>query len=219
MNFFRLSEEECRLFDEFGTALDFAPHRLIYKKGDPAQFLYYIKKGRVRIFDQMASGREITIDVIEAGYIFGESGFCEQAVRPVNVQALNQVILIAVPIRMLADLTTQYPTLALHLLQMCSDSMDRLMNRVEEQCLLDRYGKTASYLLDITAVESAERGTLGGIVPYTHDDLATSLGLNRTTVTAVLKYFDQKKWISCGYGQIRILDRDSLIQFVESQKA
>lgn len=219
MNFERLSAEECALFERIGVQKEYAPRQSVYSKGETDQALYYIKKGRIRIYETMPSGREITVDVIEAGYIVGESAFCGIVERPINVQAINEVILIAIPVeRLVKELQTQ-PTLALHLLQMCSDSMDRLMNRVEEQCLLDRYGKIASYLLDVTAVESMERGTIGGVVPYTHSNLADYLGLNRTTVTAVLKYFDQKKWISCGYGQIRVLKRESLQEFVNAQRS
>lgn len=214
----RLTKEECGLLNACGVTAVFAPGTMIYMKGDTADRMYYIKKGRVRIFDNIPSGREITIDVIEAGHIFGESGFAAGSLRPVNVQAINEVTLTVLEIPALVDQIAACPSLALHLLQMCSDSMDRLTRRVEEQCLLDRFGKTASYLLDVTSVESEEKGTLGGIVPYTHGELADALGLNRTTVTAVLKYFEQKHWISCGYGQIRVLERAKLQQFVEEQQ-
>lgn len=213
----RLTKDECGIFERIGTQVVIKPGDMIYVKGDMADKFYYIKKGRVRIFDNMPSGREITVDVIEAGHIFGESAF-GSPVRPINVQAVNEVVLIVVDMQSLADQMGRNPTLALHLLQMCSDSMDRLMNRVEEQCMLDRYGKIASFLLDVTSVESAEKGTLGGNVPFTHGDISAYLGLNRTTVSAILKYFDQKKWISCGYGKICVIERDKLEQFVEAQK-
>lgn len=213
----RLTKEECAFLEKIGTVITIPQKNLIYLKGEKADCLYYIKNGRVRIFDSMPSGREITVNVLEAGHIFGESAF-GSAQRPINVQAVNQVVLIAVSIKRLTEYFGTYPTLALHLLQMCTDSMDRLTNRVEEQCLLDRYGKLACYLLEVTNVESAEKGTIGGIVPYTHEDLGYYVGLNRTTVTAVLKYFEKKHWISCGYGRLRVIDRDSLNEFVEKQK-
>ncbi len=218
MKFQHFTQEEQEVLERIGSSVEYAPGRMIYQKGDKAELLYFIKKGRVRIFDNIPSGREITIDVIEAGHIFGESAFYEGAFRPVNVVAVNQVTLIAVAVGKLLQELQSNPGITLHLLQMCSDSMNKLMTRVEEQCLLDRYGKAASYLLDVTSVESEEKGTVGGIVPYTHGDLADALGLNRTTVTAVLKYFDQKGWISCGYGQIRVVNREKLEAFVEEQK-
>lgn len=219
MDFRRLTKEECDILNNIGTEIHVPGGQHVYMKGDPADRVYYIEKGRVRIYDNVPSGREITVDVIEAGHIFGESAFCSNRTRPVNIEAVTDVTLVVLRPGILTEHMAKYPSLALHLLQMCSDSMDRLMNRVEEQCLLDRYGKTASYLLDVTAVESEEKGTLGGVVPYTHSQLADSLGLNRTTVTAVLKYFEQKKWISCGYGQIRVTDREKLREFVAEQKA
>ena len=69
---------------------------------------------------------------------------------------------------------------------LCSVTMDYLVERMEEQCLLDRYGKVASYILNRTVPDSEDMGTEGGVLPYTHEDLSVSLGLNRSTVTQVL---------------------------------
>jgi CRP/FNR family transcriptional regulator, cyclic AMP receptor protein len=222
MDYVRLSNEECLLLEKIGTMLFVKARQVVYKKGDPADKVFYVKKGRVRMYDHLESGREITLDVFESNHIFGESAFAEidggKPYRPVFVEAVTDTILIALDTRTLAYHLTDEPALALHLLQLCSDSMDRLTVRVEDQCSLDRFGKTAAYLLDVTATESEERGTMGGRVPYTHGDLADALGLNRTTVSAVLKYFDQKKWISCGYGEIHVVNREALAQFVDSQR-
>lgn len=212
----RISEAEAVDLERVGTPEEFDAGHMIYKKGDKADRFFYIKKGRVRMYDSVSSGREITLDVIEAGHIFGESAFGSES-RPINVQAVNKVTLIGVDMESLAGLLSGKPDFAIHLLQMCSDTMDRLMNRLREQCTLDRYGKIACFLLDVTSVESPEKGTVGGNVPFTHGDLADYLGLNRTTVSAVLKYFDMKRWISCGYGKIRVIDRESLADFVKSQ--
>ena len=107
---------------------------------------------------------------------------------------------------------------ALHFLQLCSNTMDHLAARMEDQCLLDRYGKMASYILDETAPDSVEKGTAGGVLPYTHEELAVSLGLNRSTVTTVLKKFEKEGWLERRYGSIKILNRQALLEVVEQQK-
>ena len=216
----RLTKREIEVIGHFGQELELAAGQIVYRKGSPSESLYYIKSGRVRIFDGFSSGREVTVDVIETGHIFGESAFagCEEGTpRPINVMTVTDTVLIRIPVCRLAEAAAKDPQLLLHLLQLCSDSMDRLTRRLEEQCMLDRYGKTASYLLDVTAVQSKEKGTLDGNVPYTHSQLAVALGLNRTTVSEVLKYFDRKRWIFCGYGKVQVTDRAGLEAFVRGQ--
>lgn len=193
------------------------PGQHIYFKGDTADRLYYIQKGRVRMYDMTESGRELTVNVLEAGFIFGESAFREGNPRPVSVQAVTRTQLISCRISALLKEMSTNSQLTLALFQMCSDGMDRLTFRMKEQCLLDRYGKTASYILDVTSTESEEKGTMGGVLPYTHEDLANALGLNRSTVTTVLRFFEKKHWIKSGYRYFKILDREALSDLVKQQ--
>ena len=86
---FTIDEEE--ILQSVGTVYTVPPGHFIYTKGDPADKVYYILKGRVRVFENLYSGREMTWDVVEAGRIFGESAFAEHSIRPANVQAVNQV--------------------------------------------------------------------------------------------------------------------------------
>ena len=211
------SEEET-ILQEIGIKFTAQPEHIIYMKGDAADRIYYILKGRVRIFENLYSGREMTLDVAEAGRIFGESAFAENAVRPACVQAVNKVTLVSFRMTDVLPYFRKNAGFALHFLQLCSNTMDRLTARMEEQCLLDRYGKVASYILDETAPDSAEKGTKGGVLPYTHEELSVSLGLNRSTVTLVLKKFENEGWLERGYRLIKVLDRQALEKVIERQK-
>lgn len=212
------TDEEKKLLDRIGTSMTFRPGSMICFEGDPADAVYYIRKGRVRVFRNLSSGREVTLDVVEAGHMIGESAFASDSRRNASVQAVNTVQIVNCKMTRLLPYLRQEPTLALHFLQQCSDTMDRLANRFHDQCLLDRYGKVASLILDLTASDSVEKGTVGGALPYTHENIAESLGLSRTTVTGVLRWFGTQGWVQSGYGRIRVLDREALEQFVAEQK-
>ena len=210
--------DEEKVMQDIGIRFTVQPGHLIYLKGDMADKVYYIIKGRVRIFENLYSGREMTIDVVEAGRIFGESAFLENRIRPVCVQAVNKVTLISFRMVDVLPYFRSKAEFPLHFLQLCSNTIDHLTVRMEEQCLLDRYGKVASYILDETAPDSVEKGTAGGILPYTHEDLSITLGLNRSTITTVLKRFEEKGWLERGYRYIKILNRQALEKVIEQQK-
>lgn len=212
------THQEKRLFAQIGQPLTVQPGHMIYMEGDEADKIYYIKKGRVRVFQSISSGREVNMDVVGAGQIIGESAFGDRKIRPTTIQAVNAVQLIAIPVADMIPYLQKEPTLALHFLQQCSDTMDRLASRLHEQCLLDRYGKVASFILDLTATDSLEKGTVGGILPYTHENIADSLGLSRSTVTAVLRKFEKDGWTESGYGWVKVVNRGALEAFVSSQK-
>jgi CRP-like cAMP-binding protein len=212
------TSEEEKILQSAGTVFTVQPGHLIYMKGDPAEKVYYILKGRVRVFSNLYSGRELTLDVVEAGRLFGESAFMEGNIRPVCVQAVNKVQMVSFRMTDVLPWFQKKTGFALHFLQLCSNTMDHLTARMEDQCLLDRYGKMAGYILDETASDSVGKGTAGGVLPYTHEELSVSLGLNRSTVTTVLKKFEQEGWLKRGYGFIKVLDRQALQEIVEQQK-
>jgi CRP/FNR family transcriptional regulator, cyclic AMP receptor protein len=55
-------------------AIDFLRRRFIYRAGDPADALYVIARGRVKLCRvETATGREAVIDILSAGSLFGES--------------------------------------------------------------------------------------------------------------------------------------------------
>ena len=210
-------EKDRLLLEGIGAPVHLQPGAMLYFRGDPADKVFYIEKGRLRVFQMTPAGREVTIDVVEAGHIIGESAFVPGSVRPASIQAVNEVRLISVRAEELRRLLRSEPELAMRFLEQCSDTMDRLAQRLNEQCLLDRYGKVASFMLDLTAKDSPERGTVGGVLPYTHEHIADSLGLNRTTVTGVLRRFENEGWIENGYGKVRVKDRRALEDFVAGQ--
>lgn len=211
------SPQEIALLSRLGVPMTVQPGAMLYFEGDPADKLYYILKGRVRVFRDFSSGREVTLDVVEAGHIIGESAFVPGRLRPDSVQAVNTVQLISCRSSDLLPHFRTEPELALHFLQQCSNTMDRLASRLQDQCLLDRYGKVASFILDLSATDSPEKGTVGGTIPYTHENLADSLGLSRSTVSAVIKDFARRGWLETGYRWVKVLDRQALTQFVRSR--
>lgn len=206
------------LLEQTGVEITFRMGQMIYMEGDKADRIYYIRKGRVRVFRNISSGREVTIDVVESGHIFGESAFGGDRTRPTCVQAVNRVGLVSCRVKDLLPHFQREPRFALYLLKLSSHTMDRLTERLHDQCLLDRHGKVAKFILDVTSCDSRDKGTAGGMLPYTHENLADSLGLSRTTVTAVLKGFQEKGWLQGGYKFVKVLDREALEQFVEEQK-
>lgn len=211
------TSSELFLLETIGNTITVPPGHPIYLAGDPADRLYYIRSGRVRVFENTSSGREFTLDVIKAGHTFGESAFVEYNVRPVNVQAVTETVMISCRTADLVPYFQKEPSLALHILQMCSESMDRLARRMHEQCFLDRYGKVANYLLDMTAAPAPGAKALISL-PYTHSDLAESLNLSRSTVSSVLRSFEEKGWVKSRYGSVSILDRKALSSFIKQQK-
>src|SRR3712207_4769017 len=81
------------------TALDFRRRRFVYRAGDPADALYVLGRGRVKLCTiEEASAREAVIDIVGAGAIFGESALYGAGVREKSAVAYENVRLLRVPV-------------------------------------------------------------------------------------------------------------------------
>jgi CRP-like cAMP-binding protein len=72
----------------------FAEDMILFHKGSPAQCLYLIESGAVRIFALSDTGQEITLDVHGPGECFGETPVATDLVYGlVNIRTDGQYIL------------------------------------------------------------------------------------------------------------------------------
>lgn len=207
--------DDLAVLKKYGAEITYPSGSMIFKTGEVADTFYVVLKGRVRAFFNSASGREVTMDVMEPGHIFGETSFEENGYRKANIQAVNEVTVLCVENRYMEEIFAAHPSIARKLLWLCSEAMNHLSRRLVEQCTLDRFGKVAAFILDVTEVDSEEKGTKDGRIPYSHEELSTALGLSRSTVTTILGKFEDNGWIQKHYRYLILKDRKGLQAFAE----
>ena len=79
------------------TQYQVAPqHTIISREGDPAERLYIISSGRVRIFRRSKEGMEIDLAIQGPGEVFGEMSLLTGEPRSADVEALDEVHLMVV---------------------------------------------------------------------------------------------------------------------------
>jgi CRP/FNR family transcriptional regulator, cyclic AMP receptor protein len=67
---------------------------VFYTPRQPDGKLFILKQGRVRIY-KMEGSREFTLEVLEAGTVFGEVAFTPHALRDAYAEAMEPSILLA----------------------------------------------------------------------------------------------------------------------------
>lgn len=197
-------------FAQAGRQICYAAGETIYLQGENAEHLYYISQGRVRAFYVTKSGKELTFEIIEKGRIIGESSFLSHSLYPVTVTAVTDVVLLACTLDQLWPQIESSRDLTLVILRLLSGTCNHLTEQLRRITLYDRYQKIASFLLHETAEPDPDRGVTSDSIPYTHEELAMSLGMNRVTVSRVLGEWKKQRIVSTAYGCIRILDREHL---------
>jgi CRP/FNR family transcriptional regulator, cyclic AMP receptor protein len=77
-----------RLFEKFGV--EFAPNEIIFCEFEPGNEFYFIQSGQVKIV-KIINNTEKTLDILEAGEIFGEMAILEEEPRSASVIAVGNV--------------------------------------------------------------------------------------------------------------------------------
>lgn len=73
--------------------VEYPKNSIIFVQGDPAQAVFYIRKGRVKLTVTSEQGKAAVIGVLNGSNFFGEGCIAEQAVRMMTASAMSNCLL------------------------------------------------------------------------------------------------------------------------------
>ena len=189
------------------TPRTYAPGQLIYLQGTEAQEFYYILSGTVRCFISSAEGDERILTLHHGGELIGEAAFFDRQPRVSSAVAVTQCALVAVDRRRLEEVFALHPDLAVSMLEYLARTV-RLLSAHVDGTFLRADQRVARYLLSLSP------GT-DGELRCTHEEIGSSVGVSRVTVSRVLGELERQGLLKTGYRTVRLLDPDALEKLVE----
>ncbi|MEA4902577.1 Crp/Fnr family transcriptional regulator [Desulfitobacterium sp.] len=209
-----IPEELYHYFEEAGSLKNYHKNDIIYMQDDNATDLYLIKKGRVRVYYISRDGNEATLEIVEKGRIFGESSFIQKSKRPTTVSAINEVELICCSLEDLYAYLCESEELTILLFQLLSNTCNHLSGLLNQAYFYNRYEKVAYFLLQQTVMADKDKDICENCIPYSHEEIALCVGLNRVTTTKVLNYFSNLGYIELKYKKVIILNKPALARYI-----
>lgn len=200
----RIPEKYFPTFFAVGQAQRLPAGATVFMQGDPASNIYLIAKGRVRAFATSPSGRETTLEVLERGRLFGDSSFLSGTYRSVSIQTVTDSEIVAAATDKLFSVCQSSDELTKFIFQHMADTCNYLTHQITRLVHYNSVQRVADFLL----CESERRKS--SLLPYTHEEIANSVSLNRVTVSRILSDFKAHGWIESRYGSISIADRAQL---------
>lgn len=178
-----LSQEELRTLAAHAVTRTFAKSTVIVNEGDPADSLYIIASGRVKVYVSDADGREIVLGTQGPGEYFGEM-MLDEGPRSASVITLEKSSFLVVPKAEFRDFLTRNPAFAARLTEKLIRRVRSLTASVKSLALMDVYGRIARLLLEL-AEDHDGRMVIAG--RYTQQDIANRVGASREMVSRILK--------------------------------
>ena len=208
-----MSEDLLERIAANSMALDYRRRRFIYRAGDPADALYVIVYGRVKLCRiEQETGREAVIDILPAGSLFGESALYEFNSRENCAVTYENSRLLRIPVTAFQEGMIEHRDLYDYTFRLIGQRLAQAERRVANFAL-DAIPARLEKLL----VEYSKRYGVhetGGVlidIPLPHREIASIVGSTRESVTVRLNAMRRQGIIDFVNRKILIKRPESLI--------
>lgn len=203
-----LDEETLQAVDRLAAMCTFKSNDQIYFPAEPSRCIYFLKKGHVKISRISGDGKEIILDVIGPGEVFGELlASDDHDERNEIAVAMGEVLICNMLRSDFEKMLRKYPELNFRVMKEVGTRLRKVEERVTELVFKDVKKRIASFLIRY----SEEFGIIkSGIItitpPLSHQELGFLTGAARQTVTTTLNELRTQGIIDFDRKQITIND-------------
>jgi len=168
-------------------------------------------RGQVQVYETDPSGRELTIATLDYGAPIGATGLASRRMREVCVRALEPSIVGRLHRQDLEETVRSEPEVGLRLARLLGRWLVSMETRWADLASKEVSARLASMLLLL--FESEGVVTLEGYrisTRYTHQQLATMIGVNREAVTRALEKLREEGAVQVRKRYIYVTDMEAL---------
>ena len=183
---------------------------VVFHRGDPADSMHLVVKGRFAVRVMTPLGDQSTIAVRGPGESFGEMALVgEKTGRSATVEALEEAETFCVLETEFARLRREHPAVNDLLITLLAAEVRRMNERLLEALYLPAERRVLRRLSELAELYG---GSADGAVeiPLTQEELAGLAGTSRATVNGVLGDAQTRGLVELRRGKVTIVDRDAL---------
>jgi CRP/FNR family transcriptional regulator len=176
----------------------------IFIEEDNCSFFALLLSGRVRVFKEGESGREVTLYRFEKGEscILTVSCILSDSLYPAIAVAEEDSEAFLIPASVFREWISRFEIWRKYVFEILAKRLSNVIMVVEEVA----FRRVDSRIAELLLKETDSSDT----VHKTHQQIAAEIGTSREVVTRILKDLEQEKIISSGRGVISILNSNEL---------
>lgn len=197
----------------YSTPVVFHRRSIIYTPAQPATTLYLVQNGQVSLQLLATNGRVLTLQLVEAGQLFGHPALTTNQHYDTMAEALRPVQALAVTHTQIDRALVEQPGLSLALLDAIGEYRLMISRRLDEVAFKSVSARLASLLLEMAGTVAGavadEEGPLQ-LPRRTHQQLAEMVNAYRETVTKVMSQFRAADLLAIDRSSITLLNPSAL---------
>jgi CRP/FNR family cyclic AMP-dependent transcriptional regulator len=207
-----LGDEDLNRLVGQGRTASFPHGAIIFLKGDPAEDLMVVLRGRVRLSSVSRHGREVMFDFIGPGHCFGEMALLEGKTRKLDATAVKPSDIFALWRRDLLACLETHSEVAVRVIRVLCARVSRAMEMLEDRTQLPLSPRSARVLIRL----AREYGDGRRIeLKISQSEIAALVGATREKVNRQLCAWCRSGILAFDEGHLVILDQSALRAIAE----
>ena len=192
----------------------------VFMEGDPSLSLCIVKSGRVKIVRHSRAGKDVVLELLGPGELFGGVAVIEKRPYPASAQATEPSVILKLPADAVIGLSERYPTVIKEMALMIGRRLRDAHDSVKSLAVDPVEARLAATLIRLGEREGT-RSRQGLTLPFhlTRQGLADMTGTTVETTIRVLS-----RWLKDGLildegGRLILTDHESLRALAQGEEA
>lgn len=193
----------------------------ILSPDDPSDRIHIVKKGKVRVYRVTPDGKQLTLDIHEAGAILGDMELLgQEAIPEAFAETLDDAVICTISPDEMRRLVERYPTIGVNIISYLSRRLRDAESALESMAYQRVGQRLARKLIDLSSRFGVKtsRGTLIE-ARLTQQELAEMIGTTRETLAHTLADFRARGLLDTEKHKVLIRDAEQLMDIADGLAA
>jgi CRP-like cAMP-binding protein len=182
---------------------------MVLLEGEPAENLYFVASGAVKVFKTSAEGKEQILSIVRPGESFNDVPIFDGGPNPASARAMGPVTLCGIRKNDMEAIVRNHPQIALNVIKVLARRVRHLVALVEDLSFRHVISRVAKILFEHI------EGEMGRGPRLTQQEMAAMAGTAREVVGRSLKALEEEGAIKVDRHRIIITDKEALRKIME----
>ena len=186
--------------------------QILFAEGEPAEAMYVVRSGQVKIFKVSPDGREQVLRIAGVGDCFNEVPIFDEGPNPANAQAVEPATLWGIRRTDMRRLVEEHPAIAIGFLKAFAGKLRYFTRKVEDLSFRSVTSRVAKLLLEIA--EDDGKGGLRLKQQFTQQEMAAVVGTAREMIGRAFKALEKEGAIRLDRHRVVIVSKAALARML-----
>ena len=182
-----MDDSQMKMIEKMTTMSRVAKHQPIYFPEQPSNNIYFLKEGHVKLSRLHEDGREIILDILGPGEVFGELSVVEGTGRKEIAETLDDLLICTMNKQDFENMLGANSALNLGMTKWMGLRLRRFEEKMSELAFKDVTKRIISFLVRYAEDFGKMKGNTVQVTLFlSHQEIACLTAASRQTVTTVL---------------------------------